>query len=85
MALCGLDADEVAAIAEHEHVPQIEAAALARTLLARAGGEEKLRDMIVDDIRQSLRAGNLNHATDLLSALRHYLKDHPHAEIGACE
>ncbi|MGB8363577.1 MAG: hypothetical protein ACLQUZ_18775 [Rhizomicrobium sp.] len=39
LAMCGLDEGEVAAIAEHEHVPEIAAAALAGYLLHKAGGE----------------------------------------------
>ena len=36
--MCGLDADEVAAIGEHERIPDIAAAALADYLLKQAGG-----------------------------------------------
>ena len=37
--LCGLDEDEVAAISEHEHVPEIAATALASYLLHQHGSE----------------------------------------------
>jgi hypothetical protein len=37
IGMCGLDADEVAAIGEHEHIPDIAAAALADYLLKQAG------------------------------------------------
>ena len=37
IALCGLEESEVAAIAEHEHIPEISAAALAQCLLGPAG------------------------------------------------
>jgi hypothetical protein len=33
ISMCGLDENEVAAIAEHEHIPEIAAAALASYLL----------------------------------------------------
>ena len=81
-ALCGLTGEEIAAVAEHEHVPDVEAMALAQTLLARARGDEALRDMIVDDIRSALRDRDLGHACRLLAALRHFLKEHPHALAG---
>jgi hypothetical protein len=45
--MCGLDADEVAAIAEHEHLPDIAAPALAAYLLKQAGGAERIRQMIL--------------------------------------
>ena len=53
IALCGLSEEEVLAIAEHEHIPEIAAAALAQYLLQREHGPERIRDMIVDDIRQA--------------------------------
>ena len=36
IAFCGLDKDEVAAISEHEHIPEIAATALADYLLEAA-------------------------------------------------
>ena len=47
--MCGLTEDEVLAIAEHEHLPEIAATALAHYLLSREHGSEEIRDMIVDD------------------------------------
>jgi hypothetical protein len=76
IALCGLDEDEVAAMAEHEHVPEIVAAALAQYLLHEPGGPARIRDMIVDDIRAAARRGDRAHAAELLAALRHFLAVH---------
>jgi hypothetical protein len=53
VALCGLTEAQVFAIAEHEHLPEIGATALAQYLSKKEHGMEKIRDMIVDDIRQS--------------------------------
>jgi hypothetical protein len=47
--MCGLEADEVAVTAEHEHLPDI-VAALGAYLLKRAGGAERIRQMVIDDI-----------------------------------
>jgi hypothetical protein len=77
--MCGLDPEEIAAIAEHEHVPEIAAAALASYLLHRSGGEAEIRQMLVDDIRTALADNRLQHATELLMALRHFMNDHPAA------
>jgi hypothetical protein len=55
IAMCGLTGDEVLAIAEHEHIPEIAAAALAQYLLSQDQGPEIIRDMIRDDIRQAPR------------------------------
>jgi hypothetical protein len=54
IGMCGLDADEVAAIAEHEHMPDIAAAAFANYLLRQAGGAERIRTMMIDDIHKAL-------------------------------
>jgi hypothetical protein len=80
VAMCGLDPGEVAAIAEHEHLPEVAASALASYLLHSAGGEEEIRRMIVDDIRVALGEHRTQHATELLMALRHFLDQHPRAQ-----
>jgi hypothetical protein len=51
VAFCGLTEEEVLAIAEHEHMPEVAAAAFAEYLTNQEHGAEKIRDMIVDDIR----------------------------------
>jgi hypothetical protein len=76
IALCGLTRDEIDAIAEHEHVPEIAAAALAQYMLHHGQGARDIRAMIVDDIRVALRDGNKKHAAALFSALRHFLQAH---------
>ncbi len=79
IAFCGLTEAEVLAIAEHEHLPEIAATALAGYLLSQDRGSEKVRDMIVDDIRQAQSAGNREHVLILLHVLHHFLKTHPEA------
>ena len=80
IGLCGLTEEEVLALAEHEHLPEIAATALAQYLLSREHGSEKVRDMIVDDIRQAQRNGDKQHVLTLLHVLHHFLKTHPEAE-----
>ena len=46
LALCDLTPDEVAAIGEHEHVPEIIATSLGSYLIHGAHGAEGVRDMI---------------------------------------
>jgi hypothetical protein len=50
IAMCGLDAKEIEAIAEHEHIPEISATALADHLLHQVGGGARIREIIVDGI-----------------------------------
>jgi hypothetical protein len=82
IAICGLEAKEVEAIAEHQHIPEISAAALAHYLLHQAGGTERIREMIVDDIRTAVDAGRAAHAAESSAVLRHFLEHHP--EIQDC-
>ena len=79
IAFCGLAPDEVAAVAEHEHVPDIMATEIAWDLLQRPGGALSIRQLIVDDFRAALANGNRHHAAELLATLRHFLHHHPEA------
>lgn len=79
IGLCGLSPDEVDAIAEHEHMPDVAAAALGDYLLHRAHGADRIRDMIVDDLRAALARADRDHATRLFMALKHFLAEHPDA------
>jgi hypothetical protein len=79
IALCGLTEQEVKAIAEHEHMPEIAAAAMAKYLLKEPHGAEKIRDMIRDDIHAALQRDDKDHASKLLMVLRHFLDVHPEA------
>ncbi len=81
IALCGLTEDEVLAIAEHEHIPEIVAASLAADLLRRGDGPEHIRDMIRDDIRDALHRGDIPHARELLAILQHFAVVHPGLSI----
>jgi hypothetical protein len=82
IGLCGLDEDEIAAISEHEHIPEVAAAALASYLLHQPHGGEKIRAMIIDDIHKALDEGRVKHASELFMALRHFLDTNPTARSG---
>jgi len=79
VALSGLTEAEVMAVAEHEHIPEIAAVALAQYLLLKPQGTDRVRDMIVDDIRSSQNLGDKQHVITLLHVLHHFLKSHPEA------
>ncbi|WP_181704363.1 hypothetical protein [Chthonobacter albigriseus] len=72
--MVGLTEDEVQAIAEHEHVPEISAAALADYLLHRADGVDTIKRMIRDDIRAALIRGDRAHAASLIHAFHHFME-----------
>lgn len=75
--MCGLDLAEIEAIAEHEHVPEVAAAALASYLLHWNHGADYVRDIIIDDIHKALEQGRKAHAGELVMALRHFCQTHP--------
>jgi hypothetical protein len=79
IAMCELDEAEVLAIAEHEHIPEIAAAALAQYLLHQEHGAERIKQMLRDDIRAALAHNDREHARGLFMALRHFLTCHPEA------
>jgi len=81
IGLCGLTEAEIAAIAEHEHVPDVAAAILGQYLLHQQHGPEQICQMIVDDLRCALGNANAKHAAELVSALRQLLSDHPEAGL----
>jgi hypothetical protein len=81
IAFAGLTGEEIDAIAEHEHVGDVAAAALASYLLHAPHGAEQIRQMMVDDIRDALAQGRKAHAGELVAALRHFLHEHPEGRL----
>ncbi len=79
--MCGLTQKELDAIVEHEHIPDIAAAALADYLLHLPKGPAILTGMIRDDLRAAIQRGDKAHAKTLLHALRHFMHEHPAARI----
>jgi len=79
IAFCGLTEQEVLAVAKHEHMPEISASALASDLLSREHGAEKVRDIIVDNIREAQFRGDREHVLALLHVLHHFLRRHREA------
>ena len=82
IAFCGLDEEEVDAISEHEHIPEIAATAFENYLLKQPHGGEAIRTMIFNDIHKALDSGCVRHAQELFMALRHFLDQHPEVRAG---
>jgi hypothetical protein len=76
LALCGLTKDEVNALAEHEHIPLIAAAALGQHLLNQPNGCMTIQNMIAEDIRWARMRGDGKHAQELTSTLQHFVASH---------
>lgn len=78
VALCGLNRQEVEAVAEHEHVPPIVAAELGNYLCRNAEGELCIQRYILDDIAAAERRGDKHHLAVLQAVLKHFVATHPH-------
>lgn len=79
IALSGLTKEEVDAIADHEHLPEIIAAELGNYLLRQADGEDMICKMITDDLDAAREAGQVARAAQLKLVLQHFLGVHPSA------
>lgn len=83
IALSELTEEEIAAIAEHEHLPAIVAAELGNYLVHDAQGCPVIRRMILDDIETAQRRGDKVHALALKLVLKHFVDTHPGAKAAA--
>lgn len=77
LALCDLSEEEVIAIAEHEHIPEMAAIEFGEYLVHTPDGEVQIKQIIVEDIEKSKARGNLKHAKDLEAVLKHFVLTHP--------
>jgi hypothetical protein len=77
IAFCGLTKDEVRALAEHEHIPDIAAAALGFYLLNQPTGCTAIHAMIAEDIRWAHERGDVWHAQELAATLQQFVGSHP--------
>ncbi|MSP66953.1 MAG: hypothetical protein EXQ96_02425 [Alphaproteobacteria bacterium] len=75
--LCGLTKEEIDAIAEHEHLPEIIAVELAAYMVQTPEGVPAIKRMSVDDIAAAEARGNRAHARRLPAALCHFARTHP--------
>ena len=70
---------EIAAIAEHEHLQEANAAALGEYLMHLHKGPQRVNAMICDDIRAALHRDDVPHARELFATLRAFIAAHPEA------
>ena len=76
VALCGLTADEIAAIARHEHLPEIVALELGAHLAATHRGRRAVEAMIRDDVAVAREEGDAREAARLELVLREFSSGH---------
>jgi hypothetical protein len=80
--MTSLTREEIAAIAEHEHLPDLNASTLGEYLLHIHKGPQQVQQMICEDIREALHRDDLDHARELFTTLRHFMTEHPEAARG---
>lgn len=82
LALCELTEEEILAIAEHEHLPEMVALELGQYLVHTPEGVPQIKAMIRDDLAQAIAAGEVERVMRLKLALRHFCATHP--DLRAC-
>jgi hypothetical protein len=80
LALCDLSEEEIEAIAEHEHLPEIVALELGQYLCHSPDGIPMLRRMILEDMDAARHRGDLDRIERLKRAIGHFIKTHPEYE-----
>jgi hypothetical protein len=80
IALCGLTEEEVLAIAEHEHIPEIAATELAHYLVHSTDGEMCIKAMICDDIASAIARGDRVRELTLKMVVRNFIVQHPRCD-----
>ena len=72
--------EEVLAIAQHEHIPEMAAVEMGNYLAHTPGGEMRIKAIIRDDIAEAAAAGDRPRELALKLVLRNFVLQHP-----ACE
>ncbi len=78
-----LSREEIEAVAEHDKLPDLNAAILADYTMHQHHGPARVQEMICEDIRDALHKGDKTHAKALYGVLHHFLHEHPDAARGA--
>jgi hypothetical protein len=76
IALSELTKEEVEAIAEDKHLPEVIAAELGNYLLHFPDGVKRIKAIIRHDIDEARSRGNLRHAAKLKLVLQHFIIEH---------
>ncbi len=79
---CDLTPDEIDAIAQHEHVPEIVAAEMGNYLMQSPDGVPCIKRFILDDIEEARRHDQRQRALHLKLVLKHFVETHPEHKAG---
>lgn len=76
IGLSELTEEEILAIAQHEHIPEMAAVELGNYLVNTPSGEKRIKTMIVDDLEEARRDGDARRVVTLKLCLKHFLEHH---------
>ncbi|MDS4022323.1 MAG: hypothetical protein RKR03_17740 [Candidatus Competibacter sp.] len=77
--LSDLTEEEIEAIAEHEHLPEMAALEMGSYLVHTAEGIPMIKRIILDDIEEERRRGHDQKVLQLKLVLKHFVDTHPSA------
>ena len=77
VGLCEPSEDEIRAIAEHEHLPELVALELGQYLVQSAEGQHRIHRMILDDLKVAETAGHSEDVLRLKATIKHFIDTHP--------
>jgi hypothetical protein len=77
VGLCGLTEEEIRAIAEHEHVPEIIALEIGHYLLHQPDGPHRIKRMILDDFAAAKMRRDSGRVRMWRGVFRQFVHNHP--------
>jgi hypothetical protein len=80
IGLSDLTEEEILAIAEHEHIPEMAATELGSYLVHSPDGDLCIKSMIKDDIAAAAAAGHRDRTLALKLVLRNFIVQHPRCD-----
>jgi DNA repair protein RadC len=76
IGLSDLSEEEILAIAQHEHIPEMAAVELGNYLTQTADGEKRIKAMIVDDLEEARKQNDRDRVLALKLCLKNFLEHH---------
>ncbi len=76
LAMSELTEEEILAIAEHEHIPELAALELGNYLVHAPKGEERIKRMILEDIEAAREEHDVHRTAALKLVLKHFCAEH---------
>lgn len=85
IGLSELTDDEIRAIAQHEHIPEMAAVELGNYLLHLPEGGKRIRRVILDDIMHAQSNNDVVQSAKLKLVLKQFIAMHPEASVRSVE